>query len=944
MLVLLLFIAGAVTAQQTSRTSQVSEEDLPASARRELEQRGMTLQEARRQAEMLGINLNNPQEARWRARQLGIPDETINEWLRAVQQAQQPSARQAPRTGFEEFFPAYGRPDTLADTTRVERVRRDTLLVRGDTLIVTRDSLFYKNRVFVRRDTTRLKKPKEKPLPYFGYDFFEEIPEAFRPGQMGPVDEGYIIGPGDELRLTVWGATEFQYELQVDREGRVYIPSEGQLTVAGKSLEDLRQEMKVWLSKNYAGLVSDPPSAFMDVTVTRLRPIYVYVLGDVKKPGGYTVSSYSTVFNVLYSVGGPLKSGSLRDIRVIRDGEVAGHVDMYDHLLRGYESDAVRLQNNDRIFIPPRGNTVSIRGPVKREAIFELKEGEGVTDLLQFAGGLEPEAYVRRFRITRIIPFAERADPSVAREVINFNLAEVLEEEEKIPLYDGDQVRISSILRTVRNSAKVAGAVNQPGEYQLDDDLRTVRDLVLEADSLSGDAYGQKADLVRINQDSTYRMVSIDLERALQSDPYHNLSLKPLDSLYVYSTLEMVLTDSVSVTGRVRNDSTYAYMDSMTVADLLYKAGGLQDPEFLKGVYLDRADLFRRTEDGMSYRIIPFHLGQVLEGEGMASYTLRPGDEIRVYPRGVEKFVLEEQVHISGSVKFPGDYQHRENMTLEDLILQAGGFSEGASLRSAEVTRMMESGTRTDQKAELIRVPLVPQELLNVEVSFGVSDSVVALQNARQFPLQHRDRVYIRQDPSFQPQDTVRITGEVRYPGLYTLLQENESLYNLVNRAGGVLPTGYPMGGRLMRGGQQVIVQIDEVIGGNRRADVVLQPGDEIIIPPKPNAVSIRGNVANEGLIKYEQGRHLSYYLDRAGGVGERTQNIYLTQANGATFKINRRWYWFNQNPEVDDGAIIRVTQKPPQETEPFDLGETITDVTQIMSTMLTIMVLASRL
>jgi len=944
--VLSLLLFGIIGHLPAQNTRNVTEQDLPESARQELEKRGMTLEEARRQAEMLGINLDNPQEARWRARELGIPESTINDMLNAVQRAQAAiqGAQGVQRLGYQDSlamgYPQAQRPDTL----RPRRVWQDTIVVRGDTLLVTRDSIKFQDQTFVRRDTTKLAAAARKKLPYFGYSFFENIPDAFRPGQMGPVEGGYIVAPGDELRLSVWGATEFQYDLQVDREGRIFVPNVGQLTVAGKSLVDLRKQMKSWLSKNYSGLVSEPPTAFMDLTVTRLRPIYVYVLGDVKKPGGYTISSYSTVFNVLYSVGGPMTSGSLRDIRVIRDGKVVENVDMYDYLLRGFESKPVRLQNNDRIFIPPRGKTVSVRGPVKREAIFELKKNEGVTDLLEFAGGLKPEAYVKRFQVTRIIPFAERTDPSVAREVMDLNLGDVLTNRQDVPLYDGDQVTIPSILNQIRNSARIAGAVRQPGRYELKPGLRTIRDLILQADSLTGDAYSRKADLVRIQPDSTRKMVSLDLNRALAGSATDNLLLQPLDSLYVYSTIQLVQVDSVKISGQVRTPGTYAYMDSMTIQDLLYKGGGLQDPQYLKDVYLDRADLFRRTEDGTSYRIIPFNLGEALQGKERAGMYLQPRDRIRIYPRGVKEFVLQKQVHVSGSVKSPGDYPYQENMNLEDLILQAGGFSEGAYLDNAEVTRIMGEGQESSEKAISMRVPLIPARFLKRDVSFGVADSIVALQNARRFQLQHRDRVYIRRDPSFQPQDTVMVTGEVRYPGQYTLLQENESLYNLLNRAGGVLRTGYPKGGRLIRGGQQVIVQLDRVVEGDARADVILQPGDEIIIPPKPNSVAVRGNVANEGLIKYDPGRHLKYYLDRAGGVGERVENIYLTQASGATYKINRRGFLPDQNPVVDDGAIIRVTRKPPRESAPFDLGDTITGVTQIISTMLTILVLVKRL
>lgn len=939
-----LFLASGAFSQSgtSSQMNNVSEEDLPASAREELERRGMTIEEARRRAELMGIDLSNPQQAIWRARELGIPESQIREMINVVQgtQATAPSAG-IRRIGFEDTTSLFTRMDTM-------RAERDTFIVGQDTLIMSRDSLRIGERVFLRADTARVDTTDslrvKQPLRHFGYDFFEDIPEAFQPSNIGPVDDGYIVGPLDELRLIVWGSTEFQYELQVDREGRIFVPDVGQLTVSGKTLEELRSEVKTWLSRKNAGLTTSPPTAFMDLTVTRLKPIYVYVLGEVKKPGGYTVSSYSSVFNVMYAVGGPKRSGSLREIRVIRNGEVIGSVDLYELLLKGYESDPIRLRNNDRIFIPPRGKTVAIDGMIKRRAIYEMKDEETFTDLLEFAGGLKPDAYVKRFQITRIIPFAERSNPSVAREVLDLSLTDALTGAEEYRMEDGDRVQVSSILAQLRNSAFIDGAVRQPGQYELGRNLRTVKDLVLEADSLTGDAYMFKADLVRVQPDSSNRMISLNLMQAMDDDPYWNLPLKPLDSLYVYSTINLNKIDSVQVSGQVRTPGTYAYMDSMTVSDLLFKAGGLQDPEYLRGVYLERADIYRDSDTDLGTEIMPFHLGDALNGEGYADTLLRPNDEIEVYPRGVEEFVLEKIVNIAGAVKFPGEYVYSNNMTLEDLIIQSGGFGEGAYLESAEVSRILDNSSSENDRATSIKVPLVPRELLVSKVSFGISDTMVAMQNARQFTLRHRDRVYIRTDPAFQEQDTVVVTGEVRYPGQYTLLQENETLFNLLNRVGGVLPTAYPKGGRLIRAGEQVIVEIEELMEGQARADVILKPGDEIIIPPTPNTVTVRGNVANEGLIKFNPGRRVNYYLDRAGGVGEMTQSVFLTQASGATYKISRHWYWFNENPVVDDGAIIRVTREPERDPEErVNIAETMRDVTTILTTTLTLLVLADR-
>jgi protein involved in polysaccharide export with SLBB domain len=251
-----------------------------------------------------------------------------------------------------------------------------------------------------------------------------------------------------------------------------------------------------------------------------------------------------------------------------------------------------------------------------------------------------------------------------------------------------------------------------------------------------------------------------------------------------------------------------------------------------------------------------------------------------------------------------------------------------------------------------MEVPLVDRDVDPKDVDFSVRDTARALEAAENFELQHRDRIFVRQNPSFQPQKTVTVRGEVQYPGEYTLMRDGERLSNVIQRAGGVRPTGYLKGGRLLRQQQteegvlgqqtaeQVIVEMQRAVRGDPEEDVTLQPNDEIIIPTQPNTVAVRGNVANEGLIKHEAGERVEYYLDRAGGTRENTQDIFLTQASGATFKVNTGW--FRRTPVVDDGAVIRVQEEPEQE-EQVDYSEIASNVTQVLSSGLTLLVLATR-
>ncbi len=804
--------------------AQIHPSDIPREVRDELSAQGINLSEILVQANQIGVDLRDPQRAAMRARQLGMPESQVQQMLRIAEEYRQAQSRLVDELGGQ------GLPEGTPP--------RDDEFLFG----MEADSIAL-GLAPTDLDSTEAAAAKERSR-YFGYDLFKNRPGAFSPSLLGPADEAYMVGPGDELRLTVWGAAEFQYDLQVDREGRIYLPNAGQLMVAGKQLDRLRRDMKRWLSRTYGGLQTDPPTIFMDLALTRLRPIKVFVLGEVAQPGGYTLASSSTVFNALYSVGGPLTAGTLRDIQVIRDGKVVADVDFYSYLLKGYAPNPIRLSDNDHIFIPLRGKTVAIFGEVKRPAIYELKEGETFADLLELSGGLTAAAYTKRIQIERIIPFNKRLDPSMAREVFDMDVGPVLLGRRKIPLLDSDTVRVFSTLHVMKNAVRVHGAVKQPGRYELNDSVQTVKDLVAKADGLMGDAFLGKADLVRTLEDSTKVIFSLNLEELLADIPDENMQLLPRDQLYIYS---------------------------------------------------------------------------------------------------VNELVTDQHVTILGAVKQPGEYRLWEEMTVEDLIFQAGGFTEDAYLVDAQLSRLPNENKSDGEKAILLHVPLTTRRLEGR--TFAVEDTYLALgQQAGKVGLRHRDIVHIRTDPDYTQQDTVKVRGEVKFPGRYTLLRENETMSDVIKRAGGILPTGYPKGGQLVRGMERVVVHIDEAIEGKKKADIILLNGDEIIIPPRPNTVAIRGNVGLEGLVKYDKGRRVAYYLDQAGGVGDQVESIFLTQASGATFKLRRRLWLVRQNPVVDEGALITVTEQPDsQRPVPFDLGATIRDTFTIISSALTIIVLIER-
>ena len=875
-----------------------------------LESRGLSFEQVQQMAQNAGIDPNNPDELAAFARQNGVPESQIQQYLVQLRQLENEGIESTSVTDFSETVVA------------LEDIQEQPIPTQASN------------------PTSPTTNPEDQGLTYFGYNIFSGGPDSFQPSIPSPVDEGYVVGPDDELRLTVWGATEFQYELRVDIEGRTNIPNIGLITVAGKTLKELRTSLKLRLAQSYAGLVKTPPTIFMDLTVTRYKPIEIFVLGEVSSPGAYTVTSNATLFNVLYAVGGPTTAGSLRDVRIIRDGQVLRALDFYDLLLDGVLAENIPLLNNDRVFIPPRNNEIRIQGPVKRPAIYELKDGEDFQDLLRFTAGLQPEIYTDRFQINRIIPMEERSDASRAREILDFNLNDVLTGNIPITLVDGDRIQLFSITDINDQVVEINGAVDQPGTFELNQELQTIRDLILAADGLSENAYLGQAELIRTNDDLTQSYFTVNLAEAISGNEAENMMLQRRDLLTIYTLDDIREIGLVSVVGYIRNPASYPWRENLRVYDLLFKAGGLFDAEYLEQVHLDRADLIRRNVDGRTTEVISFNLEEALQEEGFGLEILQPYDNIRIYPNTVQ-LITDKFVIIEGAVKNPGRYTYDEGMSLEDLLLKAQGFNENAFIGRVEITRVEEPITN-QQKAKPIIHNLINNS--TEQFQFYSNDLFWSLMdNAAQFNLKHMDRVYVRINPNFEFQQTVLVNGEVEFPGSYAILSSNESLRSVIERAGGLTDEAYSKGSSVIRDSIKVIIDFDDNLVSLKN-DFLIQAGDQINIPKKPRVVLITGNMVMNGFIEYEPGKRIKYYMDRAGGLQPNTSKyLQLTQANGAVFRVKRKGL-FKNNPVVDEGAIIRAIFEQEPEREPFDLREIIVELTSITTSALTLYFLIDRI
>lgn len=745
-----------------------------------------------------------------------------------VQQAEQ-AARQRGYTP-EQIDAAKGRYGINAGMeTREDPAQAQEVIKTG---FFTEYEEFAGNEGQRSQDATAEKDSSER-LPYFGYDVFHNVPDAFKPSAVGPVDPGYTVGPGDVLRLTVWGQVEFQYELTVNNEGKILVPVIGQVHVAGIPFLELQEKLKKLLSKSYSGLMKTPPRTFMDLTVAKLRPVRIFVMGEVRRPGGYTVSSFANVFNALYSIGGPLTRGSLRNVKVIRDGKESARVDLYDYLLGGTSTSDIRLQNNDIIHVPPRGKTVAVTGPVLRPAYYELKENDHLLALIEYAGRIQPHTNIDRAQVYRVLPFEQRKPGMPVIKVIDIDLKKHLEGETEFELFDRDSVAIIRLRSDLGNVVTLNGEVMYPGVYQCEG--LSLSKLVFEhGKPIEGAAYLQRADLIRLNADRvTTTTIPVDLQK-IHSGTGEDIILLPGDKVIVYNVNVVKPTElRIRVDGEVREPGEYMMSTNMNVSDVLIRAGGLTRKAYRGWVDIFRADSL--SEDG---------------------------------------FVSEHRIHLPDSL----DY-----------------------------TTKVGSGT----------------------------------------PLKDRDRLVVRPNPSYTNGEFISIRGQVQFPGIYPIKKRNQRLSESIDLAGGLLPDAFLRGAKLYRDDEEMIVDFSKAYKQRRlNEDVLVADGDEIVVPQRPNMVTVKGEVNNPAAYGYVRGSRVRDYIQRAGGYKDSAQYVLLTHPNGETQKL-RKWGLAN-NVRVEDGSKVLVTKIPSRdaktENDGPSIGEVIRDTLAIITSAVTILVLASQL
>jgi protein involved in polysaccharide export with SLBB domain len=676
----------------------------------------------------------------------------------------------------------------------------------------------------------------------FGAELFKNSKISFEPNLRLATPLNYQLGPDDELNIDIYGYSEASYKLTVSPEGNINIPYIGVVTVGGQTIEQASQRIRSRLASVYPNMRSG--NTRVNITLGNIRSIKVTLMGEVIRPGTYTLSSLSSVFNALYASGGPSENGSFREIQIIRNNRVIAKLDVYEFLLRGFQRNNVRLQDQDIIMIPTYQKRVEFSGEVKRPAIFEATDHETLEDVIAFAGGFTNEAYTARIKVIQNTPKERRITDVLANAFMTYTPQ------------NGDKYFAEPILDRFENRVTINGAVFRSGQYQLEKGL-TLGRLIQKAEGVTEDAFLARGYLTRLRADNTPELVSFDLAKIL-------------------------------------NGST--------------------------------ADITLQREDQITISSV---------------FDLRE----------------EYKISIEGEVRSPGTIEYAENMSLEDLIVLAGGFREGASAKRIEISRRVkdsEAGAANSRIAQVYQVDV---------------DQNLQIQGPK-FTLQPFDIVSVRNSAGYEVQRQVRVEGEVLYPGTYTITRKDERISDLIKRVGGLTDLAYLSGASLIRSDasekgsgknkinteeqdqkklvrlqrlqetvkdstdivqQQTILRNDYVgIDLERiiqkpksKLDLILEEGDVLRVPKQLQTVKVSGEVLYPTTAIFNGGKTFKQYISDAGGFSDNSlkKRSYVIYANGAV-RSTRKFFLFNNYPMVKPGAEIFVPKKA--ETKKLSASEVV--------------------
>ena len=605
-------------------------------------------------------------------------------------------------------------------------------------------------------------------LRVFGASLFRDRAISFEPSMNVPTPIDYTLGVGDEIVINIWGAAEANYQLTINPEGVIRIPNLGPIQLDGLSIQDARSRILNRLQNIYSGLRPNNPeeaNTHAEVSIGNVRSIKVTILGEATQPGTYTISSLSTVFNALYAAGGPTNSGTFRNIQIIRGTEVAATLDIYDFLVYGDQSDNIRLRDQDIIKIDPYINRVRLRGEVKRPAIFEMKEGETLDDLIEFTSGFTENAYTNRLVLRRVT--------DIQRSISDVNWPDG----RYLELRSGDEIRVGELLERFENRVEIEGAVFRSGEYELDDGMM-LTDLIDKADGLREDAYRQRGIIFRTRDDLTTESIAFSVDDVMDGVSA-DIELRRDDVVRISSLFDLQEEYTIQVSGAVNEPGQFDFIENLTLNDAIYLADGFRESAAPYRVEVARrmTDLDRFVKGNQLAERFEFEVDQNLQFvDGQEDFVLKPFDQ--VFIRRQPNYREQRTVQISGEVNFPGSYVlEKRNARISDLVEWSGGLSDYAFPQGASLTRADQ--TDVYEEAALIEDDIDISRTRNNKVGIRLVDIMRNPGGPQDLKLRPGDVLEIPEELQ-----TVSVEGAVLFP-VNVRFEDGMGLRDFVRRAGG---------------------------------------------------------------------------------------------------------------------------------------------------------------
>jgi len=666
--------------------------------------------------------------------------------------------------------------------------------------------------VFVDYETEEDETPREERV--FGMSLFDQISRTFEPSFNIPTPRNYTVGAGDQIVIDVWGAAEQTYQLIVNAEGAIKIQNLGPIYVNGLTIEEASDRIIRRLGDIYSGLRPDQPdqaNTYADVSLGNVRSIKVTVMGEVKMPGTYTVSSLSTAFNALFAAGGPNRDGSFRNVQIIRGNEIIENFDLYDILVTGNQEGNIQLKDQDIIKVDPYINRVQVLGETKRVGYFELKEGETLDDLVDYTGGFTDRAYTERLVLKRRTP--------TMRSVSDVEYPEGGD----LEIRNGDVLEVGRGLDRFENRVSIRGAIFRPGDFELEEGM-TLYDLIQKADGPKEDAHFQRGIIYRTRDNLTVETIPFSLRNVLDEPETYDLELRRDDEVRIASLFELREEYNIRVSGAVNNPGEFDFTEETTIQDAILQADGFRDDAAEYRVEVAR----RIVDDGEQLKtdrvaeVFQFSVDRNLEfAEEDKDFVLKPFDQ--VFVRLKPNYQAQQIVRIEGEVQYPGEYVLEDRTArLSDVIEWAGGLSDYAYPRGASLERTLDD-VAVDERSvvgDLVRV-----DGQTTRVGIRLADALDNPQSNVDLILEEGD--VIRVPKQLQ---TVRVEGEVLFP-VSVRYDESRSFRDYLSAAGGVTEDG-------RRNRAYVVYANGEVDRTKRflwiRNNPDIEPGATIVIPEKP--------------------------------------------------------------------------------------------------------------